>query len=183
MKKSTASVVPRKSYVKHGESSCGKVTKEYGAWRKMRGRCYNPNDPKFSRYGGRGIRVCDRWLKFANFLCDMGRAPSAKYSINRKDNDGNYEPRNCEWSTDKQQSNNRSTNKVVTYLGRSQTLIQWARELNMNFGTLCSRIGELGFSIEQTFTKRCGPFKEKWRPSKSSAGYTETPTPQSAAEP
>ena len=73
----------------------------------MRRRCSNPKSIGFKSYGGRGIRVCERWDTFANFLADMGRKPSARHSIDRIDNDGDYEPDNCKWSTPKEQASNR----------------------------------------------------------------------------
>lgn len=74
----------------------------------MKARCTNPKGKDWNRYGGRGIRVCDRWLNsFENFLADMGRRPGPGYSIERKENDGNYEPGNCCWATAKDQAKNR----------------------------------------------------------------------------
>ena len=91
----------------HGETAGGKATPEYHAWQHLRQRCGNPLNPEFGRYGARGIRVCDRWLRFENFLADMGRRPGKGYSIDRINNDGNYEPGNCRWATAKQQAMNR----------------------------------------------------------------------------
>ncbi len=82
---------------------------EYRAWQAMKNRCYNPNCEKYARWGGRGITVCERWLhSFANFYADMGQRPSAKHSLDRIDNDGNYEPGNCRWATSVEQNNNQS---------------------------------------------------------------------------
>ena len=93
---------------KHGHAGNSKTTKIYHAWEGMKARCYNKNYPKYDRWGGRGIKVCDRWLEsFENFLADMGEPPGKEYSVDRKDNNGNYEPNNCRWATDDEQQQNR----------------------------------------------------------------------------
>ena len=92
---------------KHNESSKNK-TVEYITWQSMKTRCYNPNNPRWNRYGGRGIIVCNRWLNsYENFLEDMGRRPTDKTSIDRINVNGNYEPSNCRWSDDLEQANNK----------------------------------------------------------------------------
>lgn len=90
--------------LKHGQA--GRTT-EYRSWTAMLRRCENPNTDDWPRYGGRGIRVCARWHEFVNFYADMGRKPGPKYSIDRLDNDRDYEPDNCQWATPKQQARNK----------------------------------------------------------------------------
>jgi hypothetical protein len=85
-----------------------KHTKEYRVWLNMKTRCYNPKDISYKNYGGRGIRVCDRWINsFENFYTDIGPKPNPEYSIDRIDVNGNYEPSNCKWSTIIEQNMNR----------------------------------------------------------------------------
>jgi hypothetical protein len=86
---------------------------EYKVWAAMIQRCSNPNNADYPDYGGRGIRVCDRWLKFANFYADMGPRPSPQHSIDRIDNDGNYALGNCRWATAADQRANQRPRHAV----------------------------------------------------------------------
>lgn len=95
-------------YQELGFSTTNSPISEYGIWRAMKARCYNSKVQHYNRYGGRGIQVCKRWLNsFKNFLKDMGKRPSNKYSIDRINNDGNYTPFNCRWATSLVQRHNR----------------------------------------------------------------------------
>jgi hypothetical protein len=96
---------------RHGESRGIGRTVEYTAWQSMRYRCLNPRSKKYRLYGGRGITICERWSSYECFLADMGRRPSAEHSLDRTDNDGNYELRNCRWATRSEQSRNRRPHK------------------------------------------------------------------------
>jgi hypothetical protein len=113
------------------ENQINLKNKAYRAWNNLKKRCNNPNNISFVYYGGRGIKVCRRWKKFENFIADMGLPPSEKHSIDRIDNDGNYEPSNCRWATREEQANNKSNNKFITYNDCTLTIAQWARKLNV----------------------------------------------------
>ena len=92
----------------HGDTA----STEYIIWAAMIQRCENPKRLAYDRYGGRGINVCDRWHTYENFLADMGRRPTPNHSVDRIDNDGNYEPGNCRWATKSEQANNTSRSKI-----------------------------------------------------------------------
>lgn len=98
--------------LKHGHTASYKQTVEYKTWSYMKDRCFNINNKDYKYYGGRGIVVCDRWLKsYENFYRDMGDRPKGKYSIDRIDVDGDYEPGNCRWATPVEQANNKRRHK------------------------------------------------------------------------
>ncbi len=129
--------------IKHGLCK----TPEYRAWIAMKHRCYNHKTPRFNRYGARGIIVCDRWLNsFENFFVDMGVRPSENHSLDRIDNNGNYEPSNCRWATIKEQNDNKCDSIVLEHNGRRQNVSAWSKELGINHRTLAIRI-ETGWSI------------------------------------
>lgn len=114
-----------------GKTHGKKWTPEYAIWNMMIQRCTNPNVKGFRHYGGRGIEVCERWLSFANFYDDMGQRPP-KMTIDRIDNDGNYEPGNCRWATRAEQARNMRRNINVTYQGQKMCLMDAAGLANVD---------------------------------------------------
>lgn len=137
----------RKTMFKHGKIH----TRVYKTWTNMKQRCLNPNSSAYKDYGGRGIKVCDRWLSFENFLDDMGDRPEGM-SIDRKGNNGNYEPNNCRWATPKKQNNNRRDNVRIKFYGMDLTLPEWGELLNIKSRTLWMRLNGHGWSIQKTLT-------------------------------
>ena len=138
-----------KSRAIHGHLSKGKQSAEYNSWINMVSRCENKNRSDYSRYGECGIRVCERWrTSFANFLSDMGLKPSPLHSIDRINNQGNYEPENCRWATSEEQNCNKKTNRLLEIRGKSQTISRWAKELNIHPQTLYSRLNR-GLTAEE----------------------------------
>lgn len=147
---------------KHGYALRGRSRGgEYSALAHMIQRCSNPNNKKFPRYGGRGITVCEHWMEFANFLADMGERPSPRHSIDRKDNDGNYEPDNCRWATPKEQRNNTPDVHWVEYGGLCLTLAEWSERTGIRQKTLYLRRITKGWSAEQTLTRPLGRWATK----------------------
>lgn len=134
--------------LRHGFARRGRRSREYGVWVQIIGRCYNEKNAAYANYGGRGIRVCDRWrTSFENFLADMGKCP-AGLSLDREHNDGDYEPRNCRWATDTQQVRNRRTTLIVTLGGVSKPLQQWCEERGLRYQSVWARIDN-GWSAER----------------------------------
>ncbi len=119
----------------HGKSQ----DRIYGTWSGMVQRCTNPNNERYHRYGGRGIKVYDKWLTFEGFYEDMGEPPEGK-TLDRIDNDGNYEPSNCRWATPTEQANNKYDTIELTYQGKTQTLYQWGIDLGIKQHTLYTRV-------------------------------------------
>lgn len=127
-------------------------TKEYRAWHNLKQRCFNPNNSHWDSYGGRGITVCDAWKNsYENFLNDMGRAPSSKHSIDRINNDGNYEPGNCRWATTLEQAYNKNVNIIITCYGIDYTIVEFCNILKIAKSTY-HRYKKTN-SVEQIYNK------------------------------
>lgn len=123
----------------------------YGAWRQMRMRCSNPSHHKFSAYGGRGIKVCERWQTFWNFVEDVGDRPVG-CTLDRIDNDGDYEPGNVRWATPSMQNRNSRRSRLLTHDGETRTMAEWAEVLGMSYDVLNHRINASGWSVERALT-------------------------------
>lgn len=133
----------------HGHARRGeKFSREYRIWRAMVRRCTDTKLEKYANYGGRGITVCERWMDFNNFLADMGKCPSEKHSIHRKDNDKGYDAENCKWADDIEQANNKTNTKVYTVRGITGTLAQLCRHFGIPYQRTNMRIWH-GKPIEQ----------------------------------
>lgn len=127
-------------------------TRTFHIWQGMKNRCSNPSYCKYHLYGGKGVKVCDRWLEsFQNFYDDMGEAP-AGMSIDRIDGSGNYEPENCRWATSQQQAENTSRAVLITFNGKTQNRKQWANDIGIGDKTLEGRLKH-GWSIEKALTQ------------------------------
>lgn len=126
----------------------------YEAWTSIKQRCLNPKHPVYHHYGARGITICDEWLNdYAAFRDYIGDAPSEKHTVDRIDNDGNYEPGNVRWATRAEQSRNRRTNQMITYEGRTMCFADWVRETGIPHTTLHYRLFTAKWPIDKAFKR------------------------------
>lgn len=127
----------RAGSMKHGQSE----SREFATWTDMQTRCYNANTASYKYYGGRGIKICDRWLEsFTNFLLDMGVKPSPAYSIERNDVNGDYSPSNCRWATMKEQSRNKRNNRMIEINGVKKLMCDWSEQSGISVTTISLRL-------------------------------------------
>lgn len=146
-----------KRRLKHGHTKGNHISKKnissaYVSWTAMKSRCSRKVAHNYKYYGGRGITVCDRWRdSFENFLADMGPRPP-KHSLDRINNDGNYEPGNCRWASDIVQKRNKRSVALVEYDGRSRHIADWAVEIGISHEILYRRL-RMGWSVARAFTQ------------------------------
>lgn len=148
---------------KHGGSIGGKKSSEYNVWQAMKSRCNNISDSQYRNYGGRGIKVCDRWLGidgYTNFFKDLGKRPNAVdsngkslYSIDRIDVNGNYEPSNCRWATRVEQANNMRTNRKILHKGENRTVSEWSSIFGIDKNLIYERLNR-GWDVEKAITAK-----------------------------
>ena len=116
---------------------------EWAIWREMKSRCFNPKNKAFSFYGGRGITICEKWKNsFQAFLADVGRRPDPKLTIERIDNNGNYEPGNVRWATMKEQSLNTRSVRLITIDGTTDSFTSWAHRFGLNHRLVERRVAK-----------------------------------------
>lgn len=155
----------RSSKLKHGSiESCGcysprsftkskgyhgmKGTPEYRSWMAMKARCYRETNKSYSLYGGRGIRVCQRWMSdFSNFLSDMGRKPTKEHTLDRINVDGDYSPNNCRWATMLTQCRNKRNNVTVFHMGKQRTFSELSDISGVKESTIRHRILRMGLPV------------------------------------
>ena len=125
----------------HGHTKRTGKSREYACWQAMKSRCYNSKLAYFEYYGARGIKICDRWLNsFEDFYADMGPRPSSRHSIDRRDNDGNYEPGNCHWAVKKQQMRNRRNTTMIEVNGENIPMRDAADRAGLPYSTVRFRM-------------------------------------------
>ena len=153
-------LVSQRSY-KHGHKCRNKPSKTYIVWYNMIQRCNNPDNKHYKNYGGRGIKVYQRWLRFENFLEDMGEQLKG-LTLDRIDNNGDYCPENCQWSTRTEQQRNKRTNRLITINGITKCLIGWCEYYGLKYQTVCNRLWR-GWTPEEALeiVPRCRKTKEK----------------------
>lgn len=145
----------RDTCIARSQTHCQPRDKAYHAWAHIIQRCTNPKEKSWKNYGGRGIRVCDRWFSFENFLADMGRPSSSVLTIDRINNDGHYEPGNVRWADRKTQGRNKRNCVRITFRGETLILSEWAERIGIDQDTLWMRLRSKSsrrWSVEEALT-------------------------------
>lgn len=139
-------------HIKHGHAHRGRHSGAYRAWRSMWRRCTCPSQQSYPLYGGRGIKVCERWRTFDFFLADMGDRPEG-CSIDRIDPDGDYAPENCRWASAKQQARNRRGRcHYLHHGGETLTIVEWSERTGIHHSTILRRVSVLGWDVARALT-------------------------------
>jgi hypothetical protein len=138
----------------HGMTANGNFPPEYRAWSQAKMRCHTPSHPAYRYYGGRGLAMCERWRdSFECFYADMGARPSARHSLDRIDNDGDYAPSNCRWADRRTQANNRRNCHYPEYNGERLPLTEVAQRAGVKRRSLYHHYVTLGLSIEESIAR------------------------------
>jgi len=148
-----------RNYV-HGLSPKSNTVSSYHSWSAMVRRCTKPSDDNYYLYGARGITVCERWLSISSFVSDMGERPSALHTLERLDNSKGYEPGNVIWALPKDQANNRRTNRIITFKGKTQSLQKHCDDLGFRHGAIRSRLLS-GWSVDDALGRRIKQYRPR----------------------
>lgn len=138
---------------KHGH---GYTSPTYRSWKAMKNRCIRKADKQWKDYGGRGIKVCEKWMKFSGFLEDMGTRPEGT-TIDRINNDGDYEPANCRWADLSSQRRNRSDNRLVEYHGKKMPLVSACELAGLPYDTVRTRLDRYGWTESEALSRSVRP--------------------------
>lgn len=150
----------RRGNTQHGMSR----TPEYGIWKGIINRCYNKNEKAYPNYGGRGIEMCNEWRQsFMAFYEHIGERPSQDYTVDRIDNDGNYEPGNVRWATRKTQSRNTRRNRMIDVNGVMKSLVEWCEHYGVKPSMVCDRLSA-GWCVKDALTKPPDPLAGRFKP-------------------
>jgi hypothetical protein len=155
------SCASKKNKRTHGGVAGPARARWYRAWEAAKRRCTNPKDPAYPRYGGRGIRMCARWLDDpSTFLADMGK-PEDGACIERVDNNGDYEPSNCVWADATAQARNRESSRLIDFRGETMTLAEWGERTGLRPYTISMRLDRYGWSVERALTTPVAPHRRR----------------------
>lgn len=135
---------------------------EYTAWANMKKRCNNPNHPQWNNYGGRGIKVCERWNLFDNFLKDMGRKPNPSFTLERRDNDLGYFPENCLWASRLDQTINRRVTSRITIDGVTKCLKHWCQHFGIDHSVVQHRIKSRHWAVDRALKEPVNYHRQNW---------------------
>ena len=139
----------------HGETH----TRLYNIWANMKARCRNERNPEYKRYGERNIKICEDWLTYSNFRqWAISNGYNEKLSIDRIDNNGDYCPENCRWTTPKEQANNTRKTRFITIGDKTHSVSEWSRILGIKQSTLNMRLNKYGWSEEKALTKEAAKY-------------------------